>query len=330
MKHLVSRNLVYKSLCFVLLALFSLPALAITTLGIGAPVAYADSVDGNVPQQQNNNNQSGNSNDLFDELSKNGGSSNDNSGDNSGNYNPDTSGVPQPKNPKPKKTDKDGKIIDQLPKGDDNSGFSDFLNDYKPVNKGSLDWVYQNFGPVISWMNRITATIIVAAMILISFSMAIDLLYINVPMLRNVLDQGEGSEPSQSGYGMGSMGNYGMGSYGMGYGMGVGGMGVSSSATTNRNVFSRIRWASPNAISAVKETEASLQMQDNPMNGVYGAVASQQQQSKPRSANRIYLGSQVWSIFWLVVCIVLLLGGKVFHLSALVIQLVLGIMNAIG
>lgn len=333
--------------------------IALITLGIVLAVAptsaalAADSQDGSVPTPTTTSNSTSNSsgNDLFDQITN--GSQSDSSGstsssipsNNSGSSNQGTSGTSGTSGTKNDDGTTSGgdsdDLLNSIPKGNDDSGFSDVISNMKPVSPGNIAWVQKHMNGLEHFINLFVTAIVIITMFGMILTTALDLFYIYFEPIRSYLDGGESIEPAQSGFGgpsgMGAgngMYGGGMGGYGMGggYGGGMGGYGMGggvSSSATSANLRHH-RWVTMTAISAVKEAETSLQLQDNPMGGAYGAVASQQQQVKPRSVGRVYLLGTMQRYIWFALCVVILLGGYAFNLTSIIISVVMGIFHSLG
>jgi hypothetical protein len=155
--------------------------------------------------------------------------------------------------------------------------------------------------PFAKMSNLLFALILLIASLGLFLITALDLLYISVPPLRNLLYQGGQSQGAPSGgmgMGMGGMGGFGGGGFGGG---GFGGGGMMGGQQQQQPSFVS-RFISDEAVAAVEGLQGSSQ----PQGGMMGMMGGQQQQPKMKSVILSYLKKRVFFLLAFGVCAVLL------------------------
>lgn len=171
--------------------------------------------------------------------------------------------------------------------------------------------------PFAKGANVVFAVVLGTAFVGMFVITALDLLYIAVPPVRNLL------YPQQAGGGMMGSGMGGMGGYGGGYG-GYGGMrggygGGMMGGAPQGNFISR--FISDEAVAAVALAQGGAQTQGGGMGmgmgmGMMGGVMQQAEPPKTRSIILAYFKKRVFFLFVFGICAILLSGTIFFDLGA--------------
>lgn len=214
-----------------------------------------------------------------------------------------------------------GDMVNQLPQKKDDTGFSDMMNNFHPVNKESTQAAQEKLTPVLGILSFIISALIVIAFILTFLISALDIIYIAIPFTRDFLDGGQMT---------------GGASIGMGNGMAMGGMATAQSS----NAQSR-KWVSDEAVSAVQEAAATSSgaqvgamaggmmgrgMMGGGMmgSGMMGGPTLQQQ-GKSKSAMGIYMTKRVKFYVWFGIATILLFTNFFFGLGVKIAAIILGV-----
>lgn len=125
------------------------------------------------------------------------------------------------------------------------------------VSSESVEEANMRIQPVAEIINLIIGVLLGLTLLGIGLVTALDLVYISIPRLRDVLDGG--GQGTQQGRGQGmSRGGYGRGGYGAGMGMGMGGNNYSPSPQNAGGGIAAVgRYVSDEALASIMEAQAS-------------------------------------------------------------------------
>lgn len=214
-----------------------------------------------------------------------------------------------------------GDMVNQLPQKKDDTGFSDMMNNFHPVNKESTQAAQEKLTPVLGILSFIISALIVIAFILTFLISALDIIYIAIPFTRDFLDGGQMA---------------GGASIGMGNGLAMGGMAMGGMATAQSSNAQSRKWVSDEAVSAVQEAAATSSgaqvgamaggMMGRGMmgSGMMGGL-NPQSQGKSKSAMGIYMTKRVKFYVWFGIATILLFTNFFFGLGVKIAAIILGV-----
>lgn len=172
---------------------------------------------------------------------------------------------------------------DNLPNNNDDSGITDYLNGYNPVDKDSMNRAQNVVSPLAGVIKTVISVILVALPVILFLVSAVDMVYLTVPFSRSLLcPGGQESMSSMSG---------GMGGYGAGYGGGYGsGMGAQMTGSSGR------KFISDDAEQALQEAQAASAGAANSSMGMQAGYGGMQEAkpAKTKSPLMIYMKKRVW------------------------------------
>ena len=168
---------------------------------------------------------------------------------------------------------------DNLPNNNDDSGITDYLNGYNPVDRDSMNRAQSVVSPLANVIKTVISVILVALPVILFLVSAVDMVYLTVPFSRSLLcPGGQESMSSMSG---------GMGGYGAGYGAGMGAQMTGSSGR---------KFISDDAEQALQEAQAASAGAANSSMGMQAGYGGMQQAkpAKAKSPLMIYMKKRVW------------------------------------
>lgn len=179
----------------------------------------------------------------------------------------------------------------------DDKGVSDWIKNQRGVTSDQLNTASQTLSPLANLAGNVTGGIIVIVTFGVGLITALDLLYIAVPPVRNVLYKA-GTDGTGAYTGGGVGGGYGgYGGYGRGS-MGVGGASGGSNKAT--------QWVSDEAVQCAALLGGSSQAQQQGGYGMGMQRGQLQQNVSTKSVIGTYLKKRVFFLILLAICVVIL------------------------
>lgn len=189
--------------------------------------------------------------------------------------------------------------IAQQPINEDDKGVIDWMTGHRNLTSEQLQTASRTMRPVTAIIGYVTGGIIVLLLAAVTMITALDLLYIAVPPVRDILYNGNAQ-------GAGSIGGMGMG---MGRGM-YGGMAGGMSGGMSGGAAKR-QWVSDEAISCAQMTGAGAQTSGMGGMGMGGMGMAQQQQQPTGSVIGTYFRKRIFFLLLLALCVIVLTSSVV-------------------
>lgn len=208
----------------------------------------------------------------------------------------------------------------------EDKGVSDWLKNQKTMDPKHLEKASETMNPIVNLLGYIAGGIIVLTVAGVVVITALDLMYIAIPPIRNVLYKG-----GAAGAG-GMMGAGGMGMHGR---FGMMGGGVQGSQQTRQ-------WVSDEAVACAALLGGGAQAQGAMgggmgMMGGYGGMggmqamgANQQQAQSTKSVIGMYFKKRLFFLILLALCIIVLTSSALMNCGVNIAQWVLKIINMLN
>lgn len=196
--------------------------------------------------------------------------------------------------------DNSGGLFDDLKNQNtgDSEDIGDILSGYQPMTSDHLSQASMWASPITNIIGYAMGLIIIVTIMLVGLITALDLMYIAIPPVRNLLYKAGTDGTGAYTGGMGA-GGYGMGSYG-GRGMGAMGAGGASGGS-----WKPTQWVSDEAVSCAALLGGSQQSNNmGNMNGMMGA--NNQPNVRVKSVIWVYFKKRAVAIVLLMVAIMVL------------------------
>ena len=182
-------------------------------------------------------------------------------------------------------------------------GVADWLKGQRGVTSEQLESASKTMSPVTNLIGYITGGILILAIACVSAITALDILYIAVPPVRNILYKAgtDGTGGYTGGFGAG------------GYGRGMGGMAAMGAGGAAGGTKKPTQWVSDEAVACAAMLGGSAQSGNNMMGGMgYGMGAQQQQQQQStRSVIGVYFRKRIFFLILLALCVIVLTSSAI-------------------
>lgn len=206
---------------------------------------------------------------------------------------------------------------------ENDQGVADWLKDQRGVTSEQLATASNTLGPVTTIIGYITGGIIILVVAGVVCITALDLLYIAIPPVRNVLYKA--GTDGTGGY----TGGFGAGGYGRGFG-GMGAMGAGGAAGGSKKPT---QWVSDEAVACAAMLGGSAQSA-NGMGGYggMGAMGAQQGQAQPttKSVIAMYFRKRIFFMILLALCIIVLTSSSLMNCGVNLAEWFIKIVNMIN
>ena len=209
----------------------------------------------------------------------------------------------------------------------DDQGVSDWLRNQRGMTSEQLESASQTMSPITTIIGYIAGGIIILVIAGVGAITALDLLYIAVPPVRNILYKA--GTDGTGGY----TGGFGAGGYGRGGMMGGMAMGAGGAAGGTKKPT---QWVSDEAVACAAMLGGSAQsvngMQGMGMGGYgMGAMGAQQQQQRTtKSVIGMYLKKRIFFIILLAICIIVLTSSALMDCGVNLAEWILKIINMLN
>lgn len=185
---------------------------------------------------------------------------------------------------------------------ENDQGIADWLKDRKGVTSEQLDSASKAMSPVTTIIGYVTGGILILTIAGVFAITALDLLYIAIPPVRNILYKAgtDGTGGFTGGFGAG------------GYGRGMGGMAAMGAGGAAGGTKKPTQWVSDEAVACAALLGGSAQTANGGMPGMggmgYGMGMQQQQQQQPttRSVIAMYFRKRIFFMILLALCVIVL------------------------
>ena len=185
---------------------------------------------------------------------------------------------------------------------ENDQGISDWLKSRKGVSSEQLDYASKAMSPVTTIIGYVTGGILILTIAGVFAITALDLLYITIPPVRNILYKAgtDGTGGFTGGFGAG------------GYGRGMGGMAAMGAGGAAGGTKKPTQWVSDEAVACAALLGGSAQTANGGMPGMggmgYGMGMQQQQQQQPttRSVIAMYFRKRIFFMILLALCVIVL------------------------
>lgn len=203
---------------------------------------------------------------------------------------------------------------------ENDQGVADWLKDRRGVTSEQLATASNTLGPVTTIIGYITGGIIILLVAGVVCITALDLLYIAIPPVRNVLYKA--GTDGTGGY----TGSFGAGGYGKGFG-GMGTMGAGGAAGGSKKPT---QWVSDEAVACAAMLGGSAQSA-NGMGGM-GVMGAQQGQAQPttKSVIAMYFRKRIFFMILLALCIIVLTSSSLMNCGVNLAEWFIKIVNMIN
>jgi hypothetical protein len=200
---------------------------------------------------------------------------------------------------------------------ENDQGVADWLKDRRGVTSEQLSTASNTLGPVTTIIGYITGGIIILVVAGVVCITALDLLYIAIPPVRNVLYKA--GTDGTGGY----TGGFGAGGYGRGFG-GMGAMGAGGAAGGSKKPT---QWVSDEAVACAAMLGGSAQS----ANGM-GVMGTQQGQAQPttKSVIAMYFRKRIFFMILLALCIIVLTSSSLMNCGVNLAEWFIKIVNMIN
>lgn len=197
---------------------------------------------------------------------------------------------------------------------------ADWLKDRRGVTSEQLATASNTLGPVTTIIGYITGGIIILLVAGVVCITALDLLYIAIPPVRNVLYKA--GTDGTGGY----TGGFGAGGYGRGFG-GMGAMGAGGAAGGSKKPT---QWVSDEAVACAAMLGGSAQSA-NGMGGM-GVIGAQQGQAQPttKSVIAMYFRKRIFFMILLALCIIVLTSSSLMNCGVNLAEWFIKIVNMLN
>lgn len=209
---------------------------------------------------------------------------------------------------------------------ENDQGVADWLKDRRGVTSEQLATASNTLGPVTTIIGYITGGIIILVVAGVVCITALDLLYIAIPPVRNVLYKA--GTDGTGGY----TGGFGAGGYGRGFG-GMGAMGAGGAAGGSKK---STQWVSDEAVACAAMLGGSAQSVNGmgAMGGYggMGAMGTQQGQAQPttKSVIAMYFRKRIFFMILLALCIIVLTSSSLMNCGVNLAEWFIKIVNMIN
>lgn len=202
---------------------------------------------------------------------------------------------------------------------ENDQGVADWLKDRRGVTSEQLATASNTLGPVTTIIGYITGGIIILLVAGVVCITALDLLYIAIPPVRNVLYKA--GTDGTGGY----TGGFGAGGYGRGFG-GMGAMGAGAAGGSKKPT----QWVSDEAVACAAMLGGSAQSA-NGMGGM-GVIGAQQGQAQPttKSVIAMYFRKRIFFMILLALCIIVLTSSSLMNCGVNLAEWFIKIVNMIN
>ena len=217
-------------------------------------------------------------------------------------------------------SDSDSNMFDDIKNqeiDENDQGVADWLKDRRGVTSEQLATASNTLGPVTTIIGYITGGIIILVVAGVVCITALDLLYIAIPPVRNVLYKA--GTDGTGGY----TGGFGAGGYGRGFG-GMGAMGAGGAAGGSKKPT---QWVSDEAVACAAMLGGSAQS----ANGM-GVMGTQQGQAQPttKSVIAMYFRKRIFFMILLALCIIVLTSSLLMNCGVNLAEWFIKIVNMIN
>lgn len=201
----------------------------------------------------------------------------------------------------------------------DDQGVADWLKDQRGVTSDQLNSASEAMEPITAFIGYIIGGIIILTSVLVVAITALDLLYIAVPPVRNILYKAgtDGTGGYTGGFGAG------------GYGRGMGGMGAMGAGGAAGGSKKPTQWVSDEAVACAAMLGGSAQSVGG-MGGMGAMGGMQQQQPTTRSVIGTYFRKRIFFIILLALCIIVLTSSALMNCGVNLAEWFLKIVNIIN
>lgn len=201
----------------------------------------------------------------------------------------------------------------------DDQGVADWLKDQRGVTSDQLNSASEAMSPITAMIGYIIGGIIILTSVLVVAITALDLLYIAVPPVRNILYKAgtDGTGGYTGGFGAG------------GYGRGMGGMGAMGAGGAAGGSKKPTQWVSDEAVACAAMLGGSAQSVGG-MGGMGAMGGMQQQQPTTRSVIGTYFRKRIFFIILLALCIIVLTSSALMNCGVNLAEWFLKIVNLIN
>lgn len=226
-------------------------------------------------------------------------------------------------------SDGDSNMLDDIKNqeiDENDQGVADWLKDQRGVTSEQLATASNTLGPVTTIIGYITGGVIILVVAGVVCITALDLLYIAIPPVRNVLYKA--GTDGTGGY----TGGFGAGGYGRGFG-GMGAMGAGGAAGGSKKPT---QWVSDEAVACAAMLGGSAQSANGmgAMGGYggMGAMGTQQGQAQPttKSVIAMYFRKRIFFMILLAICIIVLTSSSLMNCGVNLAEWFIKIVNMIN
>ena len=226
-------------------------------------------------------------------------------------------------------SDSDSNMFDDIKNqeiDENDQGVADWLKDRRGVTSEQLATASNTLGPVTTIIGYITGGIIILVVAGVVCITALDLLYIAIPPVRNVLYKA--GTDGTGGY----TGGFGAGGYGRGFG-GMGAMGAGGAAGGSKKPT---QWVSDEAVACAAMLGGSAQSANGmgamSVYGGMGAMGTQQGQAQPttKSVIAMYFRKRIFFMILLALCIIVLTSSSLMNCGVNLAEWFIKIVNMIN
>lgn len=184
----------------------------------------------------------------------------------------------------------------------DDQGVADWLKGQEGLTGDQLQSASSTLSPITNLIGYITGGIIILAVAGVTAITALDILYIAVPPVRNVLYKAgtDGTGGYTGGFGAG------------GYGRGMGGMAAMGAGGAAGGTKKPTQWVSDEAVACAALLGGSAQTGNNMMGGMgFGMQQQQQQTPTTRSVIGVYFRKRIVFLLLLALCVIVLTSSAI-------------------
>ena len=213
-----------------------------------------------------------------------------------------------------------GDIRDQEIDPED-QGVSDWLKGQNGVTSDQLEAASRTMSPITTVIGYITGGIIILTVVAVTLITALDLLYIAIPPVRNLMYKAgtDGTGGYTGGFGAG------------GFGRGMGGMASMGAGGASGGSAKPTQWVSDEAVACAAMLGGSAQSGNNAMGGMgFGMGGQQRQQQSTKSVIGMYFRKRLFFMLLLAICIIVLTSSTIMDCGINLAEWVLKIITVLN